>query len=106
MRNLRDGVIAAVFLAVVMTGGDFLWAAMGLPHRVAYGLAHGAAMCLCLGLVLGFRAGRPAPAAIAGPAIGLLAAASFYMLAPWLRWSAMVPAWMLFWILFALLQQF
>jgi hypothetical protein len=62
-------------------------------------------MCLCLGLAIGARARRPAAGALAGPVIGVVAAGTFYLLAPWLRYGAMLPAWMLFWILFALLQQ-
>ena len=98
-------VVASLCLGAVMTVGDWLWAAMEIRHRVAYGLIHGALMCLCLGLAIGVRAGRPAPAAIAGPAIGVLAAASFYALAPMLRWNAMFVAWMLLWILFGVLQR-
>lgn len=98
-------VVASLLLGAVMTVGDWAWAALELRHRVAYGLIHGALMCLCLGLAVGVRAGRPAPAALAGPVIGIIAAAAFYALAPMLRWSAMFPAWMLLWILFALLQQ-
>jgi hypothetical protein len=37
--------------------------------------------------------------------IGLLAAGTFYVLAPWLRYYAMFPAWMLFWLCFAVLQK-
>ena len=88
-----------------MTIGDWAWAALELRHRVAYGLIHGAVMCLCLGLAVGVRAGKAVPAALAGPVIGVIAAASFYAMAPVLQWTAMFPAWMLLWILFALLQQ-
>jgi hypothetical protein len=98
-------LIASLLLGAVMTLGDFIWAALRLPHRVAYGLIHGAVMCLCLGLAVGIRARRPRAAAMAGPAIGVLAAAAFYALAPALRWGAMFPAWMLLWMLFALLQR-
>ena len=88
-----------------MTLGDWAWAALEIRHRVVYGLAHGALMCLCLGLAVGVRAGKPGGGALAGPIIGIIAAGSFYALTPMLRWSAMFPAWMLLWILFALLQQ-
>lgn len=98
-------VIASILLGGVMTLGDWAWAALEIRHRVVNGLVHGAVMCLCLGLAVGVRAGRPAPAALAGPVIGIIAAATFYLLAPMLRWSAMFPAWMLLWILFAILQQ-
>jgi hypothetical protein len=105
MRRMVFAIVAAVCLGAVMTVGDWLWAAMAIRHRVGYGLIHGALMCLCLGLAVGVRAGRPAPAAIAGPLIGVLAAASFYALAPVLRWNAMFIAWMLLWILFGVLQR-
>jgi hypothetical protein len=98
-------VVASILLGGVMTLGDWAWAALEIRHRVVYGLAHGALMCLCLGLAVGVRVGKPAGGALAGPVIGIIAAGSFYLLTPMLRWSAMFPAWMLLWILFALLQQ-
>jgi hypothetical protein len=103
--SIRRAVVAAVVLGVVMTAGDFVWASLQLRHRMGYGLAHGAVMCLCMGMLIGARYGRAVIGALAGVVIGLLAAGAFYLLAPMLRWGAMLPAWMLFWILFAMLQQ-
>jgi hypothetical protein len=97
--------IAALALGAVMTIGDFAWAALHIRHRVVYGVVHGAVVCLCIAIAIGVRAGKPARAAIAGPLIGVLAALAFYALVPALGWSALFPAWMLFWILFAMLQQ-
>jgi hypothetical protein len=97
-------LLAALALGAIMTLGDWTWAVLGLRHRVAYGIVHSAAMCLCLGAAVGLRERRLAVGAAAGPVIGVLAASAFYVLAPWLRLSAMFPAWMLLWILFALLQ--
>jgi hypothetical protein len=105
MKTIRDAALSSLFLGLVMALGDWLWAAMHLPHRVAYGVAHGAVMCLCLGIAIGVRARKPGPAILAGPVIGVVAAAPFYLLAPSMRMAAMFPAWMLFWILFALLQR-
>ena len=87
-----------------MTLGDFIWAALNLPHLRAYGIAHGAVMCLCFGLVIGWRTGRVAAGAVAGPIIGVVAALVFYALAGPLRFVALLPGWMTFWILFAFLQ--
>jgi hypothetical protein len=98
-------VAASLALAVVMTIGDFAWAALHVHHRTAYGIVHGAAMCLCIGIAIGVHAKRRLPAAIAGPLIGVAAAGTYYLLAPTLSWGAMLPAWMLLWILFALLQK-
>src|SRR5262245_48075008 len=100
-----SAVVASLALAAVMTFGDFLWAVLHIRHRALYGVLHGAAMCLCLGLAIGVRARRIVPAALAGPLIGAAAAGAFYLLAPSLRWGAMFPAWMLLWILFAFLQR-
>ena len=96
---------AALALAAAMTAGDMLWAGLSLRHRMGYGLAHGALICLLIGTFIGWRARRPLAGTAAGPVIGLLAAGLFYVLAPWLRYSAMFPAWMFFWICFALLQK-
>ncbi len=100
---LRASVIAALLLAVVMTFGDFVWAVGHVRHRVVYGVAHGAVMCLCIGAVIGWRERRLTAGLVAGPLIGVAAAASFYVLAPVMRGGAMLPAWMLFWLMFALL---
>ena len=104
-RALLYAVAASLALAVVMTLGDFAWAALHIHHRTAYGIVHGAAMCLCIGIAIGVRVKRPVPAVIAGPLIGVAAAGTYYLLASPLKWVAMFPAWMLLWILFALLQK-
>jgi hypothetical protein len=102
---MRDALIASLALGAVMTLGDVAWAVFHIQHRVAYGVVHGAVMCCCLGLAVGVRPRQPIVAALAGLVIGVLAAATFYALAPVLGLGAMFPAWMLLWILFAVLQQ-
>jgi hypothetical protein len=99
LNSLIAALAASLLLAVVMTLGDFVWAVFHVEHKAAYGVAHGAVMCLAIGAVIGARARRLAAGALAGPFIGVLSAGAFYALAPALRWSAMLPAWMLFWIL-------
>lgn len=102
--SVIHALIAALVLGAIMTFGDYVWAVLNLRHRMAYGLVHGAVICLAIGTAIGLRERRPAAGITAGPIIGLLAAGGFYVLAPWLRYSAMFPMWMLFWICFALLQ--
>ena len=103
--GIRAAILASLVLGAVMAFGDYLWAVMHIQHRVTYGLAHGAIMCLCLGAAIGVHVGRPLPAAAAGPVIGVIAAGVFYLLAARMGMAAMFPAWMAFWILFALLQR-
>lgn len=97
-------ILASILLGALSTFGDFVWAAWQVRHRMVYGLLHGAIICLCIGAIVGARAGRWRMGAAIGPAIGLIAAGAFYLLAPTLRYGAMFPAWMLFWICFGLLQ--
>jgi hypothetical protein len=97
-------ILAALVLAAASTLGDFVWAAGSVRHRAVYGLAHGAAICLFIGALIGARAGRLAIGVATGPVVGLIAAGTFYLLAPALGYLAMFPAWMLFWILFGALQ--
>jgi hypothetical protein len=96
---------ASLFLAVVATLGDFVWEFWNIRHNPVYGVIHGAVFCLAIGTAIGMRTGKPIPAIVAGPLVGVLAAGVFYMLAPAMRMTAMFPAWMLFWICFALLQR-
>ena len=96
---------AAVTLAAASTFGDLLWAGLSLRHRMAYGLLHGALICLLIGAFVGRSAGATSRGVAAGPVIGVLAAGVFYLLASWLRYYAMFPAWMFFWICFAALQK-
>ena len=104
-RDLSLAIGSAIFAAVIMTLGDFVWASQLLRHRMAYGLLHGAGLCLALGLALGAPAKKPLTGAIGGLVVGILAAASFYVLAPLMRHSAMFVSWVLLWILLALLDR-
>jgi len=90
-------LMCTLAIAAVSTLGDFVWAGLGLPHRVPYGLAHGALLFGAVGLALGRTYGRARAGAILGILIGFLAAASFYLLFPVLGF-AMFAAWFLVWI--------
>jgi hypothetical protein len=94
-------IAGALALAALNTFGDFLWARYVSSHRTVFGLIHGTVLLLALGLYLGWLRFRPARGALAGAAVGLLAALSFYALAPLLRWGAMFVSWMALWVGFA-----
>lgn len=94
----------ALLLGGLSTLFDFAWARLALPHRAVFGLAHGTLLLLALGLYLGALRGRPGRGAAAGALVGLLAAASFYALAPLLGYAAMFASWMALWVGFALVD--
>ena len=106
---MRTGALLALAGAVVLgalnTFGDFLWARFVTAHRMVFGIVHGALLFLALGLFLGLVRGRPGRGALGGTAVGLGAAAAFYVLAPFLGYAAMFPSWMALWIGFAFLDE-
>jgi hypothetical protein len=103
-RGALLAVAGALILGAINTLGDYVWARFVSAHRTAFGVLHGALLCLAIGLFLGIARGRPARGALGGTAVGLAAAASFYVLAPFLGYAAMFPSWMALWVGFAFLD--
>jgi len=101
--NARAVLLGAVLMAAVSTLGDFIWAGLHLRHRPLYGLSHGIILFLCIGLYLGTLAKRPSVGALGGAAIGLLAAGSFYVLAPVAGYTVMFVVWAFVWLGLAIL---
>ena len=101
MSGLLASLGGALALAALNTFGDFVWARYIPRHRVVFGLAHGVVLLMALGLHLGLVRKQPVRGALAGASVGLLAATSFYALAPLLGYSAMFVSWMALWVGFA-----
>jgi hypothetical protein len=101
MPGLAASLVGALLLAALSTLGDFVWARWVPEHRMGFGLAHGTLLLLALGLYLGLVRRRAARGALSGAIVGLLAAASFYALAPLLGFGAMFVSWMALWLGFA-----
>lgn len=93
----------ALWAATLMTFGDWFWARFITAHRTVFGLVHGLALCLGIGLYLGLLRGRPARGSSMGATIGLGSAAGYYLLAFPLGYTAMLVAWMALWIGFGML---
>ena len=93
----------AALIAAVSTFGDFVWAGLDLEHRTVYGLAHGTLLFLCIGAFLGSIERQVLTGAIAGALIGLVAAGSFYVLAPLAGYSVMFAVWAFIWVALAVL---
>lgn len=98
MTGTAPVIAGSLALAALSTLGDFIWATWITEHRTTYGLIHGTVVFLALGLVLGVVAGRPLPGAIGGAVVGILGAAAFYVLSPFIGFSAMVVAWFGIWL--------
>jgi hypothetical protein len=96
-------IFGAALIAAVSTFGDFVWAGLDLEHRKVYGLAHGTLLFLCIGAYLGSIERQILKGAIAGALIGLTAAASFYVVAPFAGYSVMFAVWAFIWLALAVL---
>jgi hypothetical protein len=95
----------ALLLGAVNTLGDFVWAPFVPAHHATFGLVHGTLLLLVLGLYLGVLRGRATRGAFGGALLGLLAAASFYALAPLLGFTAaLLASWAALWLGLALLD--
>lgn len=102
---MRSALVGALLIAAVSTFGDFLWAGLGLQHRMVFGLAHGALLFLCIGAYLGSLDRQVLQGAIAGGLIGLTAAGSFYALAPIAGYAVMFLVWAFIWFALAVLRR-
>ena len=104
----RTALVGSFFLAGVSTLGDFVWSRWIPSHQMVFGVAHGAILCLCIGLFLGRLASRPGAivrGALGELVVGLVASLGFYGLYPVLRSTTMFVCWMLLWILTGLLNR-
>jgi hypothetical protein len=100
---MKDALVSTVVAGAVATLGDWIWATYLSQHMMAAGLVHGALLCLAMGAMVGWPVGRASTGAVAGIAIGLIAAGLYYLLASVMRQAAMFVAWFALWVLVALL---
>jgi len=99
-------VVASVLLAALSTIADYIWF-LGIPqHQVTSGAIHGGVLFATLGAYLGWRKGQAGIGALGGLVSGLIAALSFYVLAPFGGYNVMLVSWLLLWILLAGLQTY
>jgi hypothetical protein len=120
---MKYAIGGALVTAAVSTLGDYLWANV-LPHqRPLYGLAHGALLFLTVGFCLGVAARPPSPrlrrdlaeaqratarrpiaGAIGGAVIGFAAAGGFYLLQPFIGYSALFVLFVALWMALGVLN--
>lgn len=102
--TLVAALTGAVLLGTLMTLGDFVWANWRVRHMAVYGVLHGMAIFLAIGLFLGGRTGEALRGGVAGVITGAAAAGSFYLFAPVLGYPAMFLSWVLVWIALGLIS--
>jgi len=107
-QDLSRALLGSLLMATASTLAEWVWELQRLPHRMSYGLMHGALIFLILGLFLGAVSGKERKlvvGAVGGLLAGVAAAGAFYLLAPLLGFVAMFAAWFVVWIFFGLLRR-
>ena len=104
MRLLTPAMVGSLLLAVLSTVADYVWFLDIPQHQVTSGAIHGAVLFAALGFYLGWRKGKALVGLAGGLISGLVAALSFYALAPIGGYSMMLVSWLILWILLAALQ--
>jgi hypothetical protein len=103
---LGPALVGSLLLAALSTAADYVWF-LDIPgHQVLSGSIHGASLFTVLGAYLGWRKGKLVAGAVGGLLSGVIAALSFYALAPIGGYSMMLVSWLLLWILLAALQTY
>ena len=103
MRDLTTAAIVSAAMASLSTAGDYIWSHWVPGHHMIFGLIHGALLFAAAGFAVGVTARHALRGAAGGAAIGLAAAAGYYLLAPGLGFSAMFVCWFAVWLGFAAL---
>ena len=106
LQQLAPALFGSLLLATLSTIADYIWF-LDIPgHQVLSGSIHGAALFSALGAYLGWRKGKLLIGLLGGLASGLVAALSFYALAPVGGYNMMLVSWLILWIMLAGLQHY
>jgi hypothetical protein len=101
---ITPALVGSLLLAALSTVADYVWF-LDIPrHQVMSGSIHGASLFAALGAYLGWRKGKPGAGLVGGLLSGVVAALSFYALAPLGGYNMMLVSWLLLWIMLAALQ--
>ena len=103
---LTPALVGSLLLAILSTIADYVWFLNIPQHQVTSGAIHGSTLFAALGLYLGWRKGKAGVGLLGGLMSGLVAALSFYALAPIGGYSMMLVSWLILWILLAALQTY
>ena len=102
---MTSAIAGALLLAALSTAADYVWFLNIPPHTPVAGGTHGAVLFAAFGAFLGWRQGKLLTGIAGGLASGLLAALSFYALAPLGGYPMMLVSWLLLWIMLTALER-
>ncbi len=99
--GVRAALIGSLFLAILSTIGDWIWAQWIPAGKMIHGVVHGAVIFAALGLVLALSSnvrGLMGRAVGAELVLGIAISASFYPLYRWVGLASLFITWMALWL--------
>lgn len=105
--GVRAALLGSLFLAILSTMGDWIWAQWIPAGKMIHGVVHGAVIFAALGLVLALAAGGRGAARTGGAVgravlaelvLGVAISASFYPLYRWVGLASLFITWMALWL--------
>ena len=101
---MLEALAAALLVGVINTLADYISAELKLESKPIYLFARIALTCYCVGGIVGARARQLMMGTVGGLMIGAFVSAAYYLLAPSWESTALVVAWLVFWVGFSLLE--
>ena len=95
-------LIGILVVATVSTVGDYVWYEIGVPHRMSFGIIHGAILLAAVGGAVGATAGRIGRGMMTGAVAGVGGALVYYALFAALGRGAMLAGWAAVWMLISI----
>lgn len=101
---MLEALAAALLVGVINTLADYISVELKLQSKPIYIFARIALTCYCVGGFVGARARQLMMGTMGGLMIGAFVSAAYYLLAPSWESTALVVAWLVFWVGFSLLE--
>jgi hypothetical protein len=101
---MLEALATAVLVGVINTLADYVSVELKLQPKPIYLFARIALTCCCVGGIVGARARQLMMGTAGGLMIGAFVSAAYYLLAPSWGSTALVVAWLVFWVGFSLLE--
>lgn len=101
---MLEALATALLVGVINTLADYISVELKLESKPIYIFARIALTCYCVGGIVGARARQLMMGAMGGLMIGAFVSGAYYLLAPSWGSTALVVAWLVFWVGFSLLE--
>ena len=101
---MLEALAAALLVGLINTLADYISVELKLESKPIYLFARIALTCYCVGGIVGARAKQLMMGMVGGLMIGAFVSGAYYLLPASWESTALVVAWLIFWVCFSLLE--